>query len=83
MLANNNTHNIIIIVLVYSDNSRVMSVLKQIYGVPYKYRTALQILYKATEHARMYNFYVGGLSHTWMPHYISKLTDNGTILNEW
>ena len=48
-----------------------------------EYRTALQILYKATEHARMYNFYVGGLSHTWMPHYISKLTDNGTILNEW
>ena len=46
-------------------------------------RTALQMLYNATSHARMYNFYVGGLSHTWMAHYISKLTDNGAILNEW
>ena len=34
-------------------------------------RTTLQSLYQATENARQNNYYVGGLSHTWMTFYQS------------
>ena len=46
-------------------------------------RTALQYLYKSTELARKHNYYVGGLSHTWMTYYKAQLTDDGVCLNEW
>ncbi|XP_003389465.1 PREDICTED: protein phosphatase Slingshot homolog 2-like [Amphimedon queenslandica] len=45
--------------------------------------TALQFLFKATEQARSYNYYDGGLSHTWMTFYQAQLTDDGIALNEW
>ena len=41
------------------------------------------MLYKATELARINNYYVGGLSHTWMTYYKSRLTDDWAIINEW
>ena len=47
------------------------------------YRTALQALYKATEQARKYNHYVGGVSHTWIQYYQTMLTDDWAILTEW
>ena len=47
------------------------------------YRTALQFLFKATELARSFNYYDGGLSHTWMTFYQAQLTDDGVALNEW
>ena len=46
-------------------------------------RTTLQTLYQATESARQNNYYVGGLSHTWMTYYLSQLTDDYLIRNEW
>ena len=49
----------------------------------YFYRTALQFLFKATELARSFNYYDGGLSHTWMTFYQAQLTDDGVALNEW
>lgn len=46
-------------------------------------RTTLQSLYQATENARQNNYYVGGLSHTWMTFYQSQLTEDYLIRNEW
>ena len=41
------------------------------------------MLFKYSEVARVNNFYVGGLSHTWVSWYTRNLTDNRSILNEW
>ena len=46
-------------------------------------RTTLQSLYQSTENARVNNYYVGGLSHTWMSFYLAQLTDDCLIRNEW
>ena len=46
-------------------------------------RTVLQSMYKAIEQARTHNYFVGGLSHTWMTYYKAQLTDDGIKLNEW
>lgn len=46
-------------------------------------RAALQVMYKATKDAQTYNYYQGGLSHTWMSYYSVKITTDGAILNEW
>ncbi|CAI8027090.1 Protein phosphatase Slingshot homolog 2 [Geodia barretti] len=45
--------------------------------------TTLQSLYQSTENARVNNYYVGGLSHTWMSFYLAQLTDDCLIRNEW
>ena len=41
------------------------------------------MLFKYSEMARVNNFYVSGLSHTWVSWYTRSLTDNRSILNEW
>lgn len=46
-------------------------------------RAALQMMYKAAKDAQTYNYYVGGLSHTWMGYYTGMITTDGAILNEW
>lgn len=40
-------------------------------------------MFKAIEQARTHNYFVGGLSHTWMTYYRAQLTDDGVSLNEW
>ncbi|KAI6647140.1 Protein phosphatase Slingshot-like protein 2-like [Oopsacas minuta] len=37
----------------------------------------------AVENARDLNYYSGGTSHTWVPYYKDKLTDNRQSLHEW
>lgn len=51
--------------------------------MPHPHRAALQMMYKATKQAQVNNYYVGGLSHTWMGYYTVMLTADGTIVNEW
>ena len=46
-------------------------------------RAVLQVMYKATKDAQANNYYVGGLSHTWMSCYNVLVTTDGSILNEW
>lgn len=41
------------------------------------------MMYKATKDAHTYNYYVGGLSHTWTSYYTVMVTTDGAILNEW
>lgn len=45
--------------------------------------TALQSIFKAIDQAILNNYYVGGLSHTWMTYYKAQLTDDGVSINEW
>ena len=59
----------------------VVSVFTRLFSL--SLRTALQYLFKATDQARTYNYYDGGLSHTWMMFYHAQLTEDGVALNEW
>ena len=67
-------HLFIIVVSVFTTLSLSLSL---------SLRTALQYLFKATDQARTYNYYDGGLSHTWMMFYHAQLTEDGVALNEW
>ncbi len=41
------------------------------------------MMYKAVKDAQTYNYYIGGLSHTWVSYYSRISTSDGAILNEW
>jgi protein phosphatase slingshot len=47
------------------------------------FRSALQILHKACEVSRRYNYFPGGMALTWMGFYESCITSEQSCINEW
>ncbi|CAB1318375.1 unnamed protein product [Coregonus sp. 'balchen'] len=45
--------------------------------------SALQILHKACEVSRRYNYFPGGMALTWMGYYESCITSEQSCINEW
>ncbi|XP_051515070.1 protein phosphatase Slingshot homolog 1 isoform X2 [Myxocyprinus asiaticus] len=45
--------------------------------------SALQILHKACEAARRYNYFPGGMALTWMGYYQSCISSEQSCINEW
>ncbi|XP_030647615.1 protein phosphatase Slingshot homolog 1 [Chanos chanos] len=45
--------------------------------------SALQILHKACEISRRYNYFPGGMALTWMGYYESCITSEQSCINEW
>ena len=46
-------------------------------------RSALQILHKACEVSRRYNYFPGGMSLTWTGFYESCVSSEQSCINEW
>lgn len=46
-------------------------------------RSALQVLHKACEVSRRYNYFPGGIALTWMAFYESCITSEQSCVNEW
>lgn len=47
------------------------------------YRSALQILHKACEVARRYNYFPGGMALVWATYYESCISSDQSCINEW
>ncbi len=47
------------------------------------FRSALQILHKACEVSRRYNYFPGGMALTWMGYYESCIGSEQSCINEW
>ena len=47
------------------------------------FRSALQILHKACEVSRRYNYFPGGMALTWMGFYESCVSSEQSCINEW
>uniref|UniRef100_T1IXF3 protein-serine/threonine phosphatase n=1 Tax=Strigamia maritima TaxID=126957 RepID=T1IXF3_STRMM len=45
--------------------------------------SALQTLHKASSKARECNYFMGGLTHTWIEYYEKKIHSDRSCLNEW
>uniref|UniRef100_A0A665UV16 Protein phosphatase Slingshot homolog 1 n=1 Tax=Echeneis naucrates TaxID=173247 RepID=A0A665UV16_ECHNA len=45
--------------------------------------SALQVLHKACEVSRRYNYFPGGMALTWMGYYESCITSDQSCINEW
>ncbi|CAH1801136.1 unnamed protein product [Owenia fusiformis] len=45
--------------------------------------SALQSLHRATDTARSYNYFPGGLTHTWIGNYEARISSDRDSLNEW
>ncbi|MEQ2194242.1 hypothetical protein XENOCAPTIV_026018 [Xenoophorus captivus] len=50
---------------------------------PDKDRSALQVLHKACEVSRRFNYFPGGIALTWMAFYESCITSEQSFINEW
>lgn len=46
-------------------------------------RSALQVLHKACEVSRRFNYFPGGIALTWMAFYESCITSEQSYINEW
>lgn len=46
-------------------------------------RSALQVLHKACEVSRRFNYFPGGIALTWMAFYESCITSEQSCVNEW
>lgn len=46
-------------------------------------RSALQVLHKACEVSRRYNYFPGGMALTWMGYYESCIASDQSCINEW
>lgn len=46
-------------------------------------RSALQVLHKACEVSRRFNYFPGGIALTWMAFYESCITSEQSCINEW
>lgn len=46
-------------------------------------RSALQVLHKACELSRRFNYFPGGIALTWMAFYESCITSEQSFINEW
>lgn len=49
----------------------------------FSFRSALQILHKACEVSRRYNYFPGGMALTWMGYYESCISSEQSCINEW
>lgn len=49
----------------------------------YLRRSALQVLHKACEVSRRFNYFPGGIALTWMAFYESCVTSEQSCVNEW
>lgn len=47
------------------------------------HRSALQVLHKACEASRRFNYFPGGIALTWMAFYESCITSEQSCVNEW
>lgn len=47
------------------------------------FRSALQVIHKASAKAREYNYFMGGISHSWIEYYDRKIESDRSCLNEW
>ena len=47
------------------------------------HRSALQVLHKACEVSRRFNYFPGGIALTWMAFYESCITSEQSCINEW
>lgn len=46
-------------------------------------RSALQVLHKACEVSRRFNYFPGGIALTWMGYYESCIASDQSCINEW
>ena len=46
-------------------------------------RSALQSVIKARDTANHYNYFPGGLTHTWVQYYKVHISSDQSALNEW
>ena len=47
------------------------------------YRSALQSVIGVRDVARRYNYYVDGLTHTWVSYYAARISSSLAAINEW
>lgn len=51
--------------------------------IPRRRRSALQVLHKACEASRRFNYFPGGIALTWMAFYESCINSEQSCVNEW
>lgn len=54
-----------------------------VYAFLVGHRSALQVLHKACEVSRRFNYFPGGIALTWMAFYESSITSEQSCINEW
>lgn len=68
-----------------NDTHSVRSLIYFIYITSRKlcHRSALQVLHKACEVSRRFNYFPGGIALTWISFYESCITSEQSFINEW
>lgn len=54
-----------------------------LFSYPPQSRSALQVLHKACEVSRRFNYFPGGMALTWIGYYESCITSDQSCINEW
>ena len=71
--------------ILYNLKLAAMSLYYLVYSIHFVLadRSALQSLFNVRDIARSQNYFVNGLTHTWMSFYEASIASNQEALNEW